>query len=361
MCGVSSVFGLLLAEGMVRVVRPQLTYRFPRGLFVSDPITSYGLAPGFDGELDTPEYRTALRINAQGWREERPIGAKAPGTVRIMMVGDSFTMGVGVEGADTLARQLERSLDGAPNMPRIECVNAGVPGYGTEQEVAQLEARGLSVQPDIALLNVFIGNDIADNGTKPQIVKDGYLVAAAAADSLQGWRAQLLRLLSLHSQLYHLVDPWIARLGGRGNEERAALAAGFRELYEPGASGEGWRATAAAIQHFAAVTQRARVRGAVVLIPERMQVSPPLWQQVLQETGLDDTVVRPEAPTRHLRMLAERAGLPVLDLTPALATNGDGGKWYFPQDHHLTAAGTTQAVTALAPFVRTLIGSGTGQ
>ena len=46
------------AELMVRVAAPQLTYRFPRGLFVADNATAYRLTPDFQGRLTTPEYGT---------------------------------------------------------------------------------------------------------------------------------------------------------------------------------------------------------------------------------------------------------------------------------------------------------------
>lgn len=355
---VSLLIGLLLAEGMVRVVRPQLTYRFPRGLFVADPVTSYGLTPGFRGELNTPEYRTDIRVNAQGLRDDREFGPKSPGTVRILMIGDSFTMGVGVAADATLARQLERALVATGTAP-VEVVNAGVPGYGTRQEVAQLEARGLAWSPDLVLLVMFVGNDVDDNASPPHVVQDGYLVGpdAPPTDTLRG---KLLRFLGLQSQLYHLVQPWKDQLTGHGGDLAAQRRAAFLGLHGVDATGRGWTETAAAVAHFAEVVRRAGVRGAVVVIPERAQVSPPLWAASVTEAGVVATDVSPTAATARLRRDAEAVALPVLDLSAALGSGpdggSDGGEWYFPQDHHLTAAGVARAVTALGPFVREALG-----
>ncbi len=70
----------------------------------------------------------ALRTNAQGFRNDGPIAPEiAPGKVRILCAGDSFTLGYGVDQSDTWVAQLE-SLD-----PRLETVNLGQGGYGVDQ------------------------------------------------------------------------------------------------------------------------------------------------------------------------------------------------------------------------------------
>ena len=350
---VSSAIGLVLTEGMVRVLRPQLTYRFPRGMFTPDPVTSYALTPGFVGIIDTPEFRTDIRVNQQGFRHAHDIGPKPTDALRVLMIGDSFPMGVGVDEADTLAAQLERVLKPPSAARRVEVVNAGVPGYATVQELAQLEARGLALRPDLVLLVFFIGNDVAESTLQPQAIRDGYLVSGAAVSD--GWRTAVLTWLSIHSQLYRFLGPWLDRLHGRADAEGEVLRKAFLDVYDRHVTGLAWAATGAAIERFAAITQRAGVDRAMVVVPDQMQVSPPLWQTVLVETGLDDQRVGPMVPNERLRAIAAHAGVPLLDLTAALAAGGDGGSLYFPQDHHLTVAGTAQAMGALGPFVQGLV------
>ena len=56
------------------------------------------------------------------------IGPKKADTRRVLAVGDSFTLGLQVRDDETFSALLSEALG-----PTIEVLNAGVPGYGTEQ------------------------------------------------------------------------------------------------------------------------------------------------------------------------------------------------------------------------------------
>lgn len=95
-----------------------------------------------------------LVSNAQGLREDHPVPPGAhPGELRILCLGDSVTFGYGVEAGRCFVAELERAL--AERFPgrRIECINAGVPGYTLVQGLRSLELEGLSLRPDLVLLN----------------------------------------------------------------------------------------------------------------------------------------------------------------------------------------------------------------
>jgi hypothetical protein len=69
-----------------------------------------------------------VRTNSQRFRETYDIApAVAPGKTRVICSGDSFTFGDGVSNADTWCDQL------AKRDARIEPVNLGQGGYGTDQ------------------------------------------------------------------------------------------------------------------------------------------------------------------------------------------------------------------------------------
>ena len=65
------------------------------------------------------------RTNSHGIREPE-IAPKRPGERRIMLLGDSFVWGDGLNEQDTVARQLQRRLDAV--RPGFRVVNAGVSG-----------------------------------------------------------------------------------------------------------------------------------------------------------------------------------------------------------------------------------------
>lgn len=92
-------------------------------------------------------------INAAGLRG-REVRRDGPG--RILVLGDSFAFGVGVDDEQTLAAQLGWLLG-----PSREVLNGGVSGYSTDQELLWFD-RLASLRPEIVVL-VVCDNDFGAN------------------------------------------------------------------------------------------------------------------------------------------------------------------------------------------------------
>ncbi|QNN70571.1 GDSL-type esterase/lipase family protein [Thermomonas carbonis] len=113
-------------------------------------------------EPPTLEYAVSYRFNAQGCRgpdvgNERPAGRR-----RVLMLGDSYTLGVGVHEEDTFAVQLQSLLNSPAAARRgesFEVVNCGVSGYATKQERQLFEILGPVLQPDIVVLTMVLNDD----------------------------------------------------------------------------------------------------------------------------------------------------------------------------------------------------------
>ena len=84
-----------------------------------------------------------------------------------MFVGDSLVWGYDVEAGDRFTERLRMSC------PDLRIINAGVPGYGTDQEYLLLKRLWSSIQPDIVILIVCVQNDREDNTTNVRY--GGYL------------------------------------------------------------------------------------------------------------------------------------------------------------------------------------------
>jgi len=355
--GFSLTLALVAGEILVRVAAPQLTYRFPQGLFVADDALAYRLAPGFTGELDTPEYETKVLVTAQGLRDDRVYGPKTDRELRILMLGDSFTMGVGVELSDTFVERLEEVLDRSIVDRDVEIVNAGVAGYSTRQELAFLEHYGKAFEPDAVLLGFFIGNDFTENAGKPLHVRDGYLVDDKGHGGMLPYK--LRRFVSLNSQLYHFVWPIQRRLRGYGAVEEQATAQDIAAIFtaDDAVAAPSFEPTREAIDALAAYCKRENLPLAVVLIPDHTQVIAGAWDQLVGQTGNPASAYDPEAPNRRLRTALAADGVPVLDLLPAFRAADDPERLYLPIDKHWTVAGHEIAVAAAAPFLEGMVDS----
>ena len=101
------------------------------------------------------------RINSLGLRgEEFPI-KKPQGEFRVLFVGDSITLGLGLAEDKTYVRLIHPLLATALPTYSVRMVNAGCTGYTTWQEADYLENEGLKLSPDLVVLN-FCLNDLLD-------------------------------------------------------------------------------------------------------------------------------------------------------------------------------------------------------
>lgn len=107
-----------------------------------------------------PEWQTHVRLNRLGIRGPEPV-ALAPGEQRVLMLGDSFTMGLQVDEDQTVAQRLAAALS---TRQRTEVWNAGVENYGTWQAAGRAAALlDAGEHFDAIVLNFYLGNDLIDN------------------------------------------------------------------------------------------------------------------------------------------------------------------------------------------------------
>lgn len=102
-----------------------------------------------------------FNINGQGLRSDHDIPYEKPaGTIRILTLGDSFTIGFEVKAEETYSSILEDRL--RKEGYKVEVINAGVSGFSTAEELIYLEQEGLKFHPDFIVLG-FYDNDLTDN------------------------------------------------------------------------------------------------------------------------------------------------------------------------------------------------------
>lgn len=117
--------------------------------------------PGARYVHTSPDGRWAFRINSQGFRADRDYPREKPvGRLRVLTLGDSFTVGYEVAQDETFSAVLERYL--RRRGLEAEVINAGVSGFGNAEQLVFLEHEGLGYDPDVVVLG-FFANDPTDN------------------------------------------------------------------------------------------------------------------------------------------------------------------------------------------------------
>src|SRR5260370_14156193 len=126
MVGISLMVGLALFEGVLRIAG----VGFP--VFVQvDRVTGVAHVPGARGWF-AREGRGWVEINDLGLRGPACRETKRQGTLRIALLGDSFTEAFQVDDQVSFARVVERRLGETLHTP-VEVLNFGVRGVGAAQ------------------------------------------------------------------------------------------------------------------------------------------------------------------------------------------------------------------------------------
>jgi hypothetical protein len=172
------VGGLILAECASRFLCPQWApWQAARFLFwIYDPQLGWVHRPNQRGRFVDPGcFSVTVNNNSRGLRDdEYPL--ERTGKKRMLVLGDSFGWGFGVEQNQRFSEILEA------RRPDWEIINASVAGYATDQEYLFLKEKGYQYQPDVVLVlmyeNDFLGNVSSEHigYNKPFFVaKDGSL------------------------------------------------------------------------------------------------------------------------------------------------------------------------------------------
>lgn len=143
-----------------------VTEPIPTSLFEKDECAGFKLKAGYTGKAKIGKSffgdRYNVKINSKGLRDHEFSYKNPENTFRILLLGDSFTFGVKVELNETFPKLLENELNYKYKSRNYEVINAGVPAWGTINELCYLKEEGLKYNPDLIVL-AFFYNDIMDN------------------------------------------------------------------------------------------------------------------------------------------------------------------------------------------------------
>lgn len=134
------------------------------------------------------------------------VALKAENEFRIVILGDSFAYGWGVNDDEHVGEQLQRLA--ATTQPRpVTVINLGVPGHSPWQEFERLKRWGIPLAPDLVVLQLYPNNDIPDT-----LMKDSRVLPAFGDETVEimrywrdhtRWDLRLERTLRASCALYN--------------------------------------------------------------------------------------------------------------------------------------------------------------
>ncbi|MDX1964661.1 MAG: SGNH/GDSL hydrolase family protein [Pirellulales bacterium] len=343
--GASCLVAVLLAEIMLRLVG----YSSPVFL---QPHEIYGtsLRPNLQGWFRL-EGKAWNEFNSQGYHDVERIREKPPGTIRIAVLGDSYTAAQQVTRDKSFVSLLEKHLNAAGALAgkKVEVLNFGCNGYGTAQELLVFRHEARHYSPDYVILAFLTGNDISDNSRalydipRPFFIlnpdqslrlDNSFLQSAdyQARTSVKGrWKYWLID----HSRLAQLLNTF--RLVYEAAQQATALSATNGQAGEiaPGMLDDvyldtppndtwrnAWDVTAALIRQLHQEVREANAQLLVVSLSNPIQVSPELTKdphelsrsELIAKLGVADLF----APDRKLQQICQQDQIPCLLLAPSL-------------------------------------------
>jgi hypothetical protein len=155
LCGF--VIVLVLAEAAARVFFPGLAPATEERVkfWNYDELLGWSHRPNQRGRFNHQDFSVEVIINSLGMRDsEYPL--ERTEKKRMLVLGDSFGWGFGVEVGQRFSELLEK------RHPDWEIMNASVSGYSTDQEFLYLREGGKALDPDVVLL-LFHELDFEDN------------------------------------------------------------------------------------------------------------------------------------------------------------------------------------------------------
>ena len=205
---ISTLFAVAMSEVALRLMGFEPMYVSPERdrFWKYDALLGWSHEPGQEGIFETPQFRTVVRINENGLRDRSHSYERNNDIKRILVLGDSFAWGYGVEESERFSQQLEETLG-------VEVINAGVSGYSTDQELLWYKNEGIKYETDLVIL-VIAGNDVGDNERllvsniyyKPRfVIQDGELVLTGSPVPKTSPQGKLVYSLSQRSALAHFL------------------------------------------------------------------------------------------------------------------------------------------------------------
>ncbi len=331
----SSCIGLAIAGLAALCAANEAAFRWMKDRSLALPPATWAADPDLIYRLNP------TNPDSPGSFRGKKAGRRRPGCTRIVCVGGSTTYGHGLVANDAWPAALERAL--GEKGVTADVINAGVPGYGSHQNLLRYRRDIASLEPDLVL--IYEGW----NRTGALVDPAGFVPYATPRPNAS-WGRRMSSLLARHSLL---LQTWMTRAQWRRQKEPA-------DRWSPDAYHGVFVSDVSTLVHEAQSRGQTPV---LILYPalyyagmspaDAKRFSALLWDV---QSYRPEMLAELDRKLAALRQVALSTGALVIDAQQAFAAaRGAERRALFLDDEHLSAAGCRRLAAALCERLAPLL------
>jgi hypothetical protein len=320
-------------------------YVIERKLCSYDPLLGWRGIPysrAFLGGASAEVKDFEVSLNGHGFRDYDYSYDKPEDKKRIVILGDSFVMGLPLSFKDIFSKKLEKKL------ADWQVINLGIAGYSSDQELLVLKESGLRYKPDIVLLGLFL-DDILDNNVdylERRYFKPRFFINDKGKLLLVNDELPLIKNSSFF--LSFLLQRWyvfrtklrLAKFGIHPKYGTWELDVFNRKFYDSG----GYQITLRLIREFKRICDKHNVEFILMIIPHQNQL---YNRGFLEDKGLD-----PDLPQQVITRFCKENNILYLDLLSLFRERPRDPRIYFEHDLHWNTFGHELVAQEILNFLK---------
>lgn len=345
---VSTLVAFAIGEALVRLAFPPVPATLEgrlvaSGAYEAHPVLGWRPRPNVTHRFR--RFDATFTTNSRGLHDRERALERSPGVRRIVVLGDSFTWGFGVNDREAFPKILESRLK------RTEVINLGVNGFGLRQEFDYLKLEGVLYHPDIVIL-ALCQNDIYRD---EQSTQDRYraLIQAPVKRTppglfgpLKAWLSDRIALYRLAQQAINTNRSLVTALVALGVKEELHGFDGVDTNLMPALRSypprlqSSLEATEAELLEIRDWLAERKIRFILALIPALQAIDALALQHSIIYTVFEPSDFELDKPYRHLEAFARAHGIEVINAYPAFKRRHAAGvPLYLRNDIHFNADG----------------------
>ncbi|MGK7899845.1 MAG: hypothetical protein AB4352_00250 [Hormoscilla sp.] len=294
----------------------------------------------FRGQPNAQDYDFTL--NSKGFKDVEFNEEKATGTYRILGIGDSFAYGV-VPYQYNYYTRVEEKLN--QREKKFEIINMGIPNLGPKDYLSILVNEGLELNPDMAIVSFFIGNDFSDMQQTRSIYSYSYVASFIkfTFDLQKSYEGR-----QIHGNMVYEDDrpSMEAEKFLEIQTSRSYIHLKQNEYFE-----NQLKSAVGYLRKIKEICDAQNIKLMVVIIPDELQVNEEWQSQVIQALNSNRANFDFTLPNRLLSRELESENIAYIDMLSEFKSVSRSQIVYKPQDSHWNIAGNELAAEMIYKYL----------